>query len=57
MQINKLFKVVYDKTTYEDAIFVGANLRINIKTYLFEKAKLKNKSSQTNPYSSELQIR
>jgi hypothetical protein len=26
MQINKLFKVVYDKTTYKNAIFVNENL-------------------------------
>jgi hypothetical protein len=35
MQINKLFNVVYDKTTYKDTIFVGENLWINIKAYLF----------------------
>jgi len=33
--IHKLVKVVYEKTTYEDTIFVNENLWINIKAYLF----------------------
>jgi len=33
--INKLVNIVYEKTTYEDIIFVGKNLLINIKAYLF----------------------
>ena len=36
MQINKLFKVVYEKTAYEDAIFVVRIYQLtNIKAYLF----------------------
>jgi len=27
--------VVYEKTTYEDKVFISENLQINIKTYLF----------------------
>jgi len=33
--IYNLVKVVYEKTTYEDTIFVSKNLTINVKTYLF----------------------
>jgi len=29
MQIDKLVKVVYEKTAYEDTIFVSENLSIN----------------------------
>lgn len=50
--IYKLVKLVYEKTTYEDAIFVSKNLKINIKPYLFAKAifhKLKISSIQTRP--------
>ena len=45
MQINKLLcithklvKVVYEKTGYEDVIFVSENLWINRKTYFFAQA-------------------
>jgi len=33
--IHELVKVVYEKTTDEDKIFVNDNLWINIKVYLF----------------------
>jgi len=33
--VHKLVKVVYEKTTYEDTIFVSENLWINIRAYLF----------------------
>jgi hypothetical protein len=35
MYYYKFFKVVYEKTTYKDMIFVNKNLLINIKLYLF----------------------
>jgi len=34
--IHELLKVVYEKTTYEDKVFVSENLWIHIKVYLFE---------------------
>jgi hypothetical protein len=33
--IHKLVKVVYEKNSYEDTIFVSENLWNNIKAYLF----------------------
>jgi len=53
--IHKLIKVVYEKTAYEDTIFISKNLWINIKAYLFALAifhKLKNKPIQTGPRST-----
>jgi len=54
MQINKLLciihnlvKVVYGKTAYEDTIFIGENLWINIKLICLR--KLKNKPIQMGP--------
>jgi len=39
MQINKLLlllvSLVYEKTVYEDTIFVRESLRVNVKAYLF----------------------
>jgi len=33
--IYKFFNVVYIKTTYEDTIFVGENLWINIEVFIY----------------------
>jgi hypothetical protein len=58
MQINKLLciikfvNIVYEKTAFEDTIFIKENLWVNLKTYLFAQAnfhKLKNKSIQMGP--------
>jgi len=52
MYFHKLVNVVYEKTAYEDTIFVSENLGINIKAYLFACAifhRLKNKPIQTGP--------
>jgi len=52
MYFHKLVNVVYEKTAYEDTIFVSENLGINIKAYLFACAifhSLKNKPIQTGP--------
>jgi hypothetical protein len=35
MYYYKFFKVVYEKKTYKNTIFVNKNLWINIKIYLF----------------------
>lgn len=48
--IRKLLKVVYEKTTYEDIVFVSENLGTNINLIYLH--KLKNKLIQTAPKSS-----
>jgi hypothetical protein len=35
MYYYKVLEVVYEKTSYKDTIFVGENLGIDIKFYLF----------------------
>jgi hypothetical protein len=35
MYYYKVIKIVYEKTAYQDTIFVSENLWTNIKTYLF----------------------
>jgi hypothetical protein len=49
MYYYKLFKVVYDKITYKNTIFIGKTYELKQKFIYLH--KLKNKSNSNEPFS------